>query len=324
MEKSREQLKKEREKQILSIVYDVDKCVFDEKDSEKPDFKFRLDNGDKFGVEITEFYSSETEAKLMKDKDYKNDLLYNDGRIHKKDEDIIEKGTLFFMSYDESGFYEVPGLLRHLPSETDYLNKLAKEIGEKNKKYANYSESLKYINLIVNEVDSIFMNTTKENVFRTYFNDNVIKAVSESPFREIFLLAKVDNEVVRIPMKLNIFNMRIFLFNKVIESVDGSLLNNKTDEIKLLTKYFYSSGVFDISIKYRKKKLEIVYSNYKIIFDKRRALILDYHKFAIPEFKIKYTTNHTMPKKFTQKEKEILNNHKLYYGFIFDSKHWRY
>lgn len=67
--------KKQEERRIFDLVY-ADRSFYEVKDSETPDFLVRyFPNTSYFGVEVTEYYLTETNARLDNITDYTGQLL---------------------------------------------------------------------------------------------------------------------------------------------------------------------------------------------------------------------------------------------------------
>lgn len=85
--------RKERERHILTLVYDESEYA-EVADSEKPDFLIRHHGEARsFGVEITEFYFYDTDARLRNIQDYVTDIIHHGKFRHKDDTKLLEVVT---------------------------------------------------------------------------------------------------------------------------------------------------------------------------------------------------------------------------------------
>ncbi|WP_420768268.1 hypothetical protein ACNR9V_12935 [Parageobacillus thermoglucosidasius] len=82
--------KKQNEMYILKSVYKTEKYK-EVKQIEEPDFIITNHSNIKFGVEVTEYYYSETDARLRKIQNYFQDLINHERYGHKQDKKQLER-----------------------------------------------------------------------------------------------------------------------------------------------------------------------------------------------------------------------------------------
>lgn len=274
--------KREIEMQILKSVYKMDnfKEVIQ---VEEPDFILKTHSHLKFGVEITEYYYSESNARLRKIPNYFNDLLYHQKYRHKYDKKqlIVDDVSI----YTKKGDFKTisKAIVQHLPTRNEYLESLSEAIKTKNKKFEHYNQELNHINLIVAERSTIFVKLEKDNIYQHYFNSEFKNTIIKSPFREIYLLTRLKNESrVYIPLKLILFLSEVYLFGKIMELYSPNY--DKPEEVFMreLAEYLLKQGFNDIYLRRVQEKIEIVYAAYGIVFAEESTQIYDYNNFHLP------------------------------------------
>ena len=93
----REKIKKQKEKNIVVNIYNSSEIII--KDSEQPDFIIES-SSEKFGVEVTELYLSESEARLNNYSGYKEKILNsNDNSVlDKRDVGTLSKQEVYMLN----------------------------------------------------------------------------------------------------------------------------------------------------------------------------------------------------------------------------------
>ena len=107
--------KKKREREILGLIY-ADRQVEDATPSEAPDFLVRI-TGDReqFGVEIAEFYDSQTNARLDRVPDYVHGLLAGGDCRHKDDREALTFDSIDILRGDEVFEKGVRAIIQEVP-----------------------------------------------------------------------------------------------------------------------------------------------------------------------------------------------------------------
>lgn len=215
--------KKLREIEILKKVFSDFLPIIQE--SEQPDFVLTYNNGNKFGVEITELYYDGTSARLKKGK-YIEQLLQEQKYWHKDDKKKVkvEEITYFSKKLDYKPI-KMPALL--LPKYTiqNYLIALKHTIESKEKKLDKYSADVsKYCMLIIYDCEGEFKDTSEENIAKKLFSMGILDSIRKSQFYEIYLVTNINGEQKYIPLKAYVLLSDCLLF---FDFVKECKLNNK-------------------------------------------------------------------------------------------------
>jgi hypothetical protein len=140
--------KKNKERTIFDLVYSG--RAFDSvTPTEEPDFTVKNADGE-FGVEITEFYSSQSEARIKNIPEYFQEILEGKKYRHKDDIVPLDVAEITVQPGDNRRpSFNVKGIARRLPSIDEYVKKIAELIEHKNKRFQTYISGLHHVNLVI-------------------------------------------------------------------------------------------------------------------------------------------------------------------------------
>ena len=184
--------KKNKEYKILKKIYNSKRIVIT--DYEKPDFIIEADNT-KFGVEVTEFYLTESVARLINYKGYKEKILNsNDNKVlDKRDIGVLSRHELYVLDkvdnqykflFDFVAVKYDDGLNFHSKPTYELVeNKIIDIINIKNNK-ANDYEKHDYTELIIQGMESI----SEENIKKLLVSQKILDMVDNSFFKRVYLL----------------------------------------------------------------------------------------------------------------------------------------
>ena len=185
--------KKEKEKKILSCIYNSDEIHIEE--SEHPDFIIKAAK-ETFGVEITEFYYNETTARLINFKGYKERIMNseNSSILDKSDIGKVSKNKLYLFDKCRNEWIFLTDYIgikysdKLRMNEIPYYNEIEKRIcsiiKHKNLKAKKYKR-LDYLELIILDKEKIEMNSLK----KLSTSKNILDIVIHSAFRRLYLLS---------------------------------------------------------------------------------------------------------------------------------------
>jgi hypothetical protein len=269
--------KKHEERRIFDLIY-AD-CSFDEvKDCENPDFLVRYSpNTPYFGVEVTKYYLSETDARIDNIPYYSTQLLNGKGFKHKDDRQVISKvdiindnGTVFVK--------DVPAIFQELPQPSKCANDIARRISFKASRLQDSMVEISHTNLIINDKTGLLRKINKKNFYGTYFIPELIEAISASPFREIFLVTFLQDEHVYAPLKMLYLLAEVYLFNAVI--VDKGYDKNIPSEIcdaELFAAYLNSTVIYNVLIHRDTAGTEIIFGDSGILIGNDNSVTVRLH-----------------------------------------------
>ncbi len=179
--------------------------------AEEPDFLCETQNGYRFGVEITEFYQSESDARLARIDSYAADLLAGGAYRHKEDRANIKTTKATYRPRNSQKGIPLTVIARDVPSHRDTVPMLLAQIEAKNAKYTRYAANVSPVDLIVDDVDRILRFESLQQLMAPLASTDSLRS---SSFREIYVLTWSANRgSVAVPLRANLFAADIALFD---------------------------------------------------------------------------------------------------------------
>lgn len=180
------------ERRILDEVYGerLDIKVIE---SECPDFLLSHARASgAFGVEVTEFFHSNTTARLQRIPGYVTDLLEGGDVRHKEDRRELDITTADVIGPDGVVMVEnVPAVIQKLPSIAECAQQVADRILEKSVRIESSTAKMTHANLIICDRTAKMRLVPEEQFYNVYFVPQLIAAISQTNFREVFLITEV-------------------------------------------------------------------------------------------------------------------------------------
>jgi hypothetical protein len=274
-------MKKDKERTIFDLVYSA--RAFDSvTPTEEPDFTVKNADGE-FGVEITEFYFSHSEARIKNIPGYAQEILEGKKYRHKDDVVPLEVKEFTVLPGDNRRpSFKVEGLLRQLPSIDEYVKKIAELIARKNRRFKHYITRLNHVNLIILDEERRLVGVPKDGFHRLFFQPELEKALMNADFREVFFVTELGehnaSQTVYIPLKMLFLVAEIYFLNYMLVKEYPD-----TPATPLLyAEYLLWRGAKNIYFKYASDGFEVVYGNSGIfIANDGRVNIRDHNDFAL-------------------------------------------
>lgn len=180
--------KKFNELRILRKVYPQDKYII-VKENEKPDFILSDKSNNIFGVEVTEYFDSQTSGRFKKIPNYLKKLI-NSKFIHKEDIGVLQVGVISIVD-NKGNEISIPdkGVYRQLPQLIERLNVLKNLVAEKNIKCFNQYEKSIPIDLLIYDSGDLIagLEIHKKQMLDYLYKQGKVNTLV-SPFRKIILL----------------------------------------------------------------------------------------------------------------------------------------
>lgn len=261
-------MKKKKEIEILSRIYDI--AMFEIQENEEPDFLMKHTNDELyFGVEVTEYYYNETNARMDNVAGYSSSLLDGGDFIHKSDRNELKVTDITLIS--EAGEENiVRAIASNIPSTNEFVGRLIENIRTKNKKYQKYDKTLRHINLIVNNTEHFLSFHKRNYLFHILFTPEFVEVIKESNFNEIFLITEIINNTrLKIPLKLTLFISEYMLYQVAFFEYYGSkaeLITPKEYYFQLI-EYLVGVGFSSFGVRNDKNETEFFFSDYSIVIN---------------------------------------------------------
>jgi hypothetical protein len=202
---------KKREHSCLNAVFGRMNLRVSE--AEEPDFVCSVASGFSFGVEVTEFYRTESDARLARIDGYATDLISGGNHRHKDDRQQIPVKDVIYRRNETGEEIPLKAISREIPSHRVTVQSLLERIAAKNGKYVRYANRIAPVDLIVDDVDQILRFESIRQLLSPMLDKDELRL---SPFREIYLLTySAAKGPVMVPLRANLFASEIALFSMV-------------------------------------------------------------------------------------------------------------
>jgi len=186
-------LDKEKEKRFLDSLYPID--IFQGLVAcESPDFIYAKDGRVLLGVEVTEFFADETEARLHRLPNYGLSLLDGGPFRHKDDKDKLRiENVEYCRGGDKSKAVKLKAIVRSSPSSNELVEKLWELISIKSQKLQNYLLTAAQVDLVISDVVGATAVLEPIQIYRMLRQNDFGLSILKSQFREIFLIGGVHS-----------------------------------------------------------------------------------------------------------------------------------
>lgn len=158
------------------------------------------------GVEVTELWQHETDARLSKISGYFDSLLDGGDVVHKDDRVVAKVETVQLVPKDSlEPIATVPAIMRKHPSPSERAELFGAALAAKEGRVSNYLDRCQHVDLLVDDRSMIFWFSDFEQLIRPISSDSVRECVTSSRFREIFLVTNEQGGArVRVPLKASL------------------------------------------------------------------------------------------------------------------------
>jgi hypothetical protein len=250
-EPSRQSAQKQAlERAIFDSVYEEGSYVT-VSHTDVPDFVVTTDSGS-FGVEVTETYADESEARSINIPSYTRNLLAGEPHRHRDDVAALNVVTVQITKPDGSVVIESsPAVLRFEPTPQEHGKRLAATVAAKNARAADYVQGLTHVNLIVLDHHLVKPDEPDEYSSREYLVPELRAALTSSPFREVYILTHTGSgRAIYRPLQALLATEDLFLFAGAFANFeDGKLLESLTsDDLMVLYALCKAGTEMDVDI----------------------------------------------------------------------------
>jgi hypothetical protein len=222
--------KRTQETIILEMTYDMGRFT-QVVPRERPDFAlYQYGIDQPFGVEVTQLFGSESQARLNLVHGYMHRLWSGGTHLHKRDVKVLNSVRVEIKDADGNiKQSDVPAIITQSPTINSFHASLAEAIRLKSGRGYDESE-FTHLNLVILDWYHLEFNAS-EYLTDRFFNDDVRVALRESPFHEVFLLIyntsrpdgdesdrPIRPDLRIIPMQQTLAMERFFVTARVVET----------------------------------------------------------------------------------------------------------
>lgn len=268
--------KKQKEKRILNLVYSDDE-VANAEVTEEPDFIFRYNPLICFGVEVTEFYFSESEARMRNIPNYFTRIMDQGDYAHKKDKKALKVEDVTLIRKEDNHQETVKAIMREVPPMSQFIDGLLKAMRTKNEKAEHYRSGLNFIELIVYDVNHYLYHHPEKEIYARLFDDKVREFIRNTTFREIYLISSFEDETY-LPLKGIYFYTEIRWLMEYISNARPDLLEmSESDFLKLAHEYFRILGVTNgVQMVETSEGPELYFFQYSLLMTEKGIILRDH------------------------------------------------
>ena len=274
--------KKNKERTIFDFVY-ADRRVDSVTPTEEPDFKVKNVDGE-FGVEITEFYFSQSQARIKNISGYAMEILDGKKYRHKDDIASLVVDEITIVPGDNRGpNFNVEAIIQEVPKGDEYIEKISELIEHKNKRFNRYTLGLNHVNLIIFDCEHRLLGAPKDMFHHLFFQPRLEKALMDADFREVFFVTQLGEfgspKGVYIPLKMLFLLAEMYIFNHIlVKEYPGIPMTSL-----LCAEYVTWRGAKNIYFKDFSDGYEVAYGNSGVFVSKgKKVSVRDHSDFALP------------------------------------------
>lgn len=197
-------MRKTEERLQLQRVFGSDAATA--QDFERPDFLLKTPANTLLGIEVTDLYSSESDAKLKRLPGYTDSLLSKSRSVHQADIGTLQVDELTILNADGSVADKVTGIVQKFRSAAETMDLLLQRIAEKESKFSEYRQNCNEADLVITDQSHLFHHESGEWFYKLFQPLFPRKRLIASPFREIHLATTTTFQSgIRIPLIANVF-----------------------------------------------------------------------------------------------------------------------
>lgn len=297
--------KKTVERSILDFLY-LEKD-FKIENFERPDFILTTPSNLKFGVEVTEFFIRESNARLKKMDSYLDELIDSKKYRHKNDYQELKVDEIKIIKTNNKEEIRTTAIIQQPPSYEDFINRFNSTLKNKNERFEKYDNNLNHINLIISDESNYLSSIKLEEYFTIIFKPNVIESIKNSKFKEIFFVLRIDNHKVALPLRTILLTAEAYLFHKVLIS-SNKVLKDEIQYHEWFVEYLHYVG-HNSAFLTKTNKVHVIYGNVGLLVEnietKPSISILKFDDFELPN---KYQSNRKTEKFINSRTKKLIES----------------
>ena len=279
--------KKQRERAILDSVYDATEFA-EITETEVPDFRIRHKYEEvPFGVEITEFHQSNSDARLRHIPNYFSDVISKEEYRHKEDRNVLKVENVSITSAEGEDKGSIRAIVRQLPSTEEYVGMFVQVLRRKETRVHDYRRGLDHVTLIVlDNVHKIVASRVEDFCLR-FFTLPLKEALYASGFREIFLITILERERwVYVPLKQMLLLADFYMLAKIAanfsnKSTAGTSAEPDRSSMDFMLAFaaYMRSKTDRVHVRNDNGQIEVILGNNGLVLEEERVTIRDYNDY---------------------------------------------
>jgi hypothetical protein len=247
---------------------------------ESPDFLCRRIDSVILGVEVTEYFHFESDARLQRIPGYAKELLGVRRYRHSNDKNSLRVEKITYLpGGDETKGIEFDAIIRKVPQLTERLGKLSSIVDSKADKFVAYSKNTPIVDLVVYDSNHAFLFEKFADFYCPLSASDVRSRIIVSPFREVFLVTLgSDDKRVCVPLKANAFVEEIMICERLFVT-QGHDQSHGLDLASFLSSLIYVlsySGFGDARLRLKDGEVHLQFSSIEFVYSRDGKRINDF------------------------------------------------
>jgi len=235
---------------------------------EAPDFLAIQNGKTTLGIEITELFGSESDARLKKLPQYAENLISGKKHIHKDDIKHLKVEEVTITPNDGTPSRTVKGIFLEGWKTKRSFELLNETISEKAKKLQKYLTKAPMIDLIIVDRSNLFVPEKVDYASKILGNLETRMQIIKSGFREIHLVISLtDGKQISIPSKMNIFLEEVFCFEKALKNLK-EISVSFADYSSMILSFLKARGFSECRVFFANKEIHVITNNAALLVAK--------------------------------------------------------
>lgn len=249
--------------------------------SDLPDFVIDEGREGRFGVEVTELFRSESDARTVNHPDYLARLFGGGPHLHRDDQRALEVHQVAVLRPGESEQEIAPGILTPGEPIVRRYERLADVI--RRKSHDRYRAGLRHVSLIVRDRYDLMGDKRASYSISEILSAGVREALLASHLHDVYWITVTeDHKQVYRPVRLLLMYEALFMFGRAIDECEPQREVSSSEELVLLFGNFCLRSGVDVRIWSARGKLWVLHRSVAVGFGDKGAEILDNRDYAIP------------------------------------------
>jgi hypothetical protein len=242
-------------------------------------------DANRFGVEITELYHTESDARLERIEGYVQDLLKGGGVRH-KDDRVNFRVTKVSITSKEGDVKatDVLAIVREEYRLGDFVRGVAETITKKDRVIDDAPEDLTHVNLIIRDRHQMLCFRSFRDFYFLCCTPELQQAVFASRFREVFLITFFEEGEVFVPLKMVMTIAKIYMAVGFLGASEHmGCIKTFNDFMRWFAHYLSTIAAGEVRLREEGEEVEVLYGNSGFIITQSRTQIRDHADFTLPD-----------------------------------------
>lgn len=251
--------------------------------SDLPDFVLTDGSGRQpWGVEVTEMFRSESEARAIHHPDYLT-RLFNGGQHMHRDDTITLRVETVIVHHNDGTQHSVQSIVTPDEPIRVRYERLADVI--RTKATRPYQSGLRHVSLIIRDRYDLRGDKQKRYSVSTLMDCRVREALLASPFHEVYWITVIaeTNEQVYRPLRLLMIFEQFWLFCHGLDTWHPNPDDLMPQDAVLLFAHYCTRSGIEVRLWFMRGKLWVLHKGVVIGLSEKGTEILDNREYVVPD-----------------------------------------